>query len=98
MLKNQNFIHLNESFFNENNQTTKRVCFIPKLNAFDSEIMQFVKREEQLKCNPKMNWVYVENGTLRVSKMAIKKHGQILCAYLPLYRGANDFSVNEGKR
>jgi hypothetical protein len=60
--------------------------------------MQFVKKETDLKCNPKTNWIYVENGTLRVSKTAIKKHGQILCAYLPLYRGNNDFTVNEGKR
>jgi hypothetical protein len=37
-------------------------------------------------------------GTLRVSKSAIKKHGNIVCAYIPLYRGNNDFSVYEGNR
>ena len=99
------FVILNESYFEEekflsslNSPKSKRVCFIPKLSAFNSEIMQFVKKEEELKCNPKQNWVWVENGTLRVSSEAIKKHGQILCAYLPLYRGNNDFEVNEGKR
>lgn len=104
----KNLIPLNSSYFIESlrkeentaeqTSSVKRVCFTPKLNPFDSEIMQFVKREKNLKCNPKTNWVYVQNGTLRISKKAVKKHGQILCAYLPLYRGNNDFVVNEGKR
>lgn len=100
-LNNNRYTILDNSYFDEKNTETKaskRVCFIPKLNAYDPEIMQFVKKETDLKCNPKTNWVSVENGTLRVSKTAVKKHGQILCAYLPLYRGNNDFTVNEGKR
>ena len=71
---------------------------LPKLNPYDREIMQFVKREEDIRCNPKKNWIYIENGTLRVSKGAIKKHGPIVCAYIPLYRGNNDVSVSEGNR
>lgn len=92
--------------FDKNRQTNKkspktsrhRPCMLPKLNPYDGEIMQFVKREEDIKCNPKKNWIYIENATLRVSKSAIKKHGNIVCAYIPLYRGNNDFSVYEGNR
>jgi hypothetical protein len=77
---------------------SKRLCVHPKLNPYDKELMQFVKKEHMLKCNPKRNWISVENGRLRVSKSAIKKHGTIVCAYIPLYRGSNDFSVYEGNR
>jgi hypothetical protein len=104
ILTENNFSILKDSYYEDNEEKSntphkpKRVCFIPKLSAFNAEIMQFVKKEQELKCNPKQNWVWVENGTLRVSNEAIRKHGQILCAYLPLYRGNNDFVVNEGKR
>jgi hypothetical protein len=76
----------------------QKPCVHPKLNPYDSEIMQFVKKEAELKCNPKKNWVYIENGRLRVSKSAINKHGSIVCAYIPLYRGNTDFNVYEGAR
>lgn len=75
-----------------------RPCMLPKLNPYDREIMQFVKKEDDIRCNPKKNWIYIENGTLRVSKSAIKKHGTIVCAYIPLYRGNSDFTVYEGNR
>ncbi len=74
---------------NESNEVARkeqRPCVHPILNPYDSEIMQFVKKETELKCNPKRNWIYVENGTIRVAKSAIKKHGTIVCAYIPLYR------------
>lgn len=80
------------------NRMKHRECMLPKLNPYDREIMQFVKKEEEIRCNPKKNWIYIENGTLRVSKSAVKKHGPIVCAYIPLYRGNNDFSVYEGNR
>jgi hypothetical protein len=102
-------IILNESYFDQfddvssNIKKTDRLddtnqCVHPKLDPYDPEIMQFVKKEFKLKCNPKENWIYVENGTLRVSKSAVLKHGNILCAYIPLYRGNNDFTVYEGNR
>jgi hypothetical protein len=62
----------------------KRPCVHPKLNPFDSDIIKFFKKEDELKCNPKTNWIYIENGRIRVSKAAINKHGTIVCAYIPL--------------
>jgi hypothetical protein len=82
-----------------NHMKYKRPCVHPKLSPFDSQIMQFVnKSKTKLMCNPKENWIYIDNGTLRVSKEAIRKHGTIVCAYIPLYRGNNDFVVYEGNR
>jgi hypothetical protein len=112
LAKNSHVKILNESFYDEeenpgvnnknhskkNFKSMVRPCVLPSLNPYDSEIMQFVKKEPDLRCNPKKNWIFVENGTLRVSKSAIKKHGSILCAYIPLFRGNDDFSVYEGGR
>ena len=102
LLKVENYelldvVKRNNSSF-EKKKKIRRPCVHPNLNPYDKEIMKFVKKETELKCNPKINWIFVENGTLRVSKSAIKKHGTIVCAYIPLYRGNNDFSVYEGNR
>lgn len=82
----------------DNSKLEKDKCVLPKLNPYDRNIMQFVKKEKFLKCNPKQNWIYVDKGMIRISKQAIFKHGTILCAYIPLYRGHNDFTVYEGNR
>ena len=92
--KPEQFVFLEDSFFDDSNNSrttsnrTKpnRPCVHPILNPYDSEIMQFVKKETDLRCNPKRNWIYVKNGTIRVAKSAIKNHGTIVCAYIPLYR------------
>lgn len=96
----ENYKLLSESYFEESYVLTKnssniqsskildskyfRPCVHPKLNPFDSDIMKFFKKEQDLRCNPKKNWIYIENGRLRVSKAAINKHGTIVCAYIPL--------------
>ncbi len=103
VLTNTNVKLLDEAYFTDQHSSptpdkTRRQCLLPKLNPYDRSIMQFIKKESPLICNPKQNWIYVENGAIRISKSAIHKHGTILCAYIPLYRGHNDFSVFEGNR
>lgn len=49
-------------------------------------------------CEKSTNWVYVENGTLRLSSQALRKHGAIVCAYRPILRSKDDFSTMEGAR
>jgi hypothetical protein len=69
-------ILLNDEYFDEDyigylndtksNHTVRlkqlRPCVLAKLNPYDKEIMQFVQKENSLKCNPKQNWIYIENG------------------------------------
>ncbi|RMZ93589.1 hypothetical protein BpHYR1_050693 [Brachionus plicatilis] len=86
-------VFLPESYFQPNSH-----CVLPKLDPYEKDLMQFVKKEPDIICNPKQNWIYVQNGTIRVSKAAMQKHGVIVCAYIPLYRGNNDFTVYEGSR
>ncbi len=94
---------LDESYFTDSTfskipDQKRRQCLLPKLNPYDRSIMQFIKKETPLRCNPKQNWIYVKDGAIHISKSASNKHGIILCAYIPLYRGHNDFSVFEGNR
>lgn len=92
------YAFLSESYFYETNGSKNRSCVLPKLDPYEKELMQFVRKEPDIICNPKQNWIHVENGTIRMSKSAIKMHGVIVCAYIPLYRGNSDFVVNEGSR
>lgn len=89
---------MNESYFDEEIDTGPRPCIHPNLNPFDKEILKFVVPERVLNCNPKQNWVTVENGTIVFSSDATSTHGPIICAYIPLYRGDDDFKVLEGNR
>ncbi|CAF1614033.1 unnamed protein product [Didymodactylos carnosus] len=53
--------------------------------------------ENQLECGKEQNWVYIDNGTFRLSQQALLKHGPIECAYRSILR-ENDFSAVEGQR
>ena len=60
-------ILLTDQYFDEEendhfNEKKIRPCVLAKLNPYDKEIMQFVQKENSLKCNPKQNWIYIENG------------------------------------
>jgi hypothetical protein len=68
ILTDQYFDEEFNSYTNETrqNKSTKlkvvRPCVLAKLNPYEKEIMQFVQKETLLKCNPKQNWVFIENG------------------------------------
>jgi hypothetical protein len=92
------------SYFDENENTERQswnqaLCLHPNLNPYDKQIMKFAaKPKHKLVCSPKRNWVYVENGTIRIDQGILKTHGIIRCAYIPLYRDDNDYSVREGQQ
>ena len=96
-------LFLSNSYFEEDkskneSRDSQTKCVLAKLDPYNKELMQFIHKEPPIICNPKKNWIYVENGTIRVSRSAVEKHGVIICAYIPLYRGNNDFSVHEGNK
>ncbi len=68
ILTDQYFDEEYNSYTNEtrHNKSAKlkvvRPCVLAKLNPYEKEIMQFVQKETLLKCNPKQNWVFIENG------------------------------------
>jgi len=87
---------LRKSYFN----STNLVCQYPKLTIDNPDIWQHLDPVTKSKpdCEKATNWVYVENGTFRLSQQALQKHGAIVCAYRPILRSKDDFSTMEGAR
>ena len=79
--------HLN----NLNGQT----CVHPNLDPYHPSVIGFFHDVPNVKCPVQENWVYVDNGTIKISEAAKKQHGDITCEYIPLIRGTDDFSVLE---
>ena len=68
VVSNKKLTFLEDSYFQENDERPNDLneptnhrgnhrCVQPKLNPFDKNIMQFVKKESTLRCNPKKNWI-----------------------------------------
>ena len=78
--------------------TTKgQTCVHPKLVMWPQSMKALLSTKPQpLRCAAAgPNWVYVDNGTFRVSAQARTSHGEITCAYAPLER-QTDMKVVEG--
>ncbi|CAL1540579.1 unnamed protein product, partial [Lymnaea stagnalis] len=68
-------------------------CFLPKLEVDDPVMKKFFRRPRPGRCPIDPDWVYVENGTLKFSKDAIKRNGAFSCDLLQMRRGANDDTI-----
>lgn len=96
-VNSQDFIILKEEFFSGFQKDAKRNCIRPKINPYNPEIMKFVSKEKQIKCNPNENWVYVDQGLVRFSNRASAKYGPFTCGMTLLLRD-DDFQVKDGSR
>ena len=68
-------------------------CVHPELQPDHPSIMQFYSKEAAVDCSAALeDWVYVTNGTFRISRRARRLYGQITCEYAPIVRG-DDFSA-----
>lgn len=92
----KNLYLLRKNFFN----TTNLACQYPKLTIDNEDIWKHLQPVKKSKpdCEKATNWVYVDNGTFRLSQQALQKHGAIVCAYRPILRAKDDFSTMEGAR
>ncbi|CAF0790984.1 unnamed protein product [Adineta steineri] len=92
----QNIHLLHKDYFN----ITNLACRYPKLAINNPEIWQHLDpiTPSEPDCEKSTNWVYVDNGTFRLSQQALQKHGPIVCAYRPILRSKDDFSTMEGAR
>jgi hypothetical protein len=92
----KNIYLLHKNFFN----TTYLTCQYPKLAIENEDIWKHLQPVTKSKpeCEKATNWVYVDNGTFRLSQQALQKHGAIVCAYRPILRSKDDFSTMEGAR
>ena len=74
-----------------------QACVHPQLELWHPALKKYFQDPPPLQCAEEENWVYVDNGTFRISPNAIKNHGEIECSYMPRLRGNDDFSVVNGK-
>ncbi|KAK3725777.1 hypothetical protein RRG08_030007 [Elysia crispata] len=66
-------------------------CVLPKLDPCDPQILPFDLSKPKMSCSSEANWVYVRNGTFRISQLATARHGKILCEHAPIVRGKGDY-------
>jgi len=71
-------------------------CVRPTLELWNDRLKQVFAAPEPLSCSKvEQDWVDVDNGSLRVSDSAVKRHGSVVCQYTPVHRGRNDYEVKE---
>ena len=92
----ENIYFLRKDFFN----STNLACQYPKLSIDNKDVWRHLQPVNRSKpdCEKALNWVYVDNGTFRLTQQALQKHGAIVCAYRPILRSKDDFSTMEGAR
>ena len=80
--------------------TTDQACMHPILKVWPKSLKaQYTKVPWPLRCaSAGRNWVYVDNGTFRISAGARMSHGRITCIYTPLLRLPDDVTVIEGAK
>lgn len=74
-----------------------QACVHPQLELWHPALKDYFKDVPPLQCSEEEDWVYVDNGTFKISPNAIKNHGEIECRYIPIVRGSNDFVVLNGE-
>ena len=78
--------------------TKDQACVHPILKLWPQSLkVLYAKKPLPLGCSSAgPDWVYVDNGTFRISEQVRKSHRQITCAFTPLVRLADDMTVIEG--
>uniref|UniRef100_A0A2C9M9Z7 Uncharacterized protein n=1 Tax=Biomphalaria glabrata TaxID=6526 RepID=A0A2C9M9Z7_BIOGL len=75
-----------------------QICVHPKLDPCDASVIKYDTLVSPVNCSgAEENWIYVENGTFRISRNARLKYGAITCEYAPMLRGRGDFAVRHGE-
>ncbi|XP_059178759.1 uncharacterized protein LOC131957926 [Physella acuta] len=75
-----------------------QVCQHPQLDPCDPQVLPFDYFVHPVNCSKADdNWVYVDNGTFRISRKSLARYGDITCDYVSVERGETDFDVMEGE-
>ncbi|KAK0041775.1 hypothetical protein Bpfe_028817 [Biomphalaria pfeifferi] len=75
---------------------TKQKCIHPQLLINDSTMTRHLRTLSPEKCPDELEWVYVENGTIRFTKLAVSRFKGMSCSFVPLYRDG-DYNVKWGR-
>lgn len=69
---------------------SRQECIHPELRVDDPVMTKFLKILPAPQCLGE-DWVYVDNGIVKFSSSALKRHGPISCDYYPLERDGDDY-------
>jgi len=69
-------------------------CLRPHL---DDELVH-LDTPQPLHCDhDEPDWIDASNGTFQITTAARRRHGHVVCQYIPIIRGEDDFEVVHGK-
>lgn len=78
--------------------SSNQACVHPDLDIKDPSVSKFFKNVGKLKCSSNLDWVFVHNGTFRISDQVASQHPGITCDILPVLRGKDDFNYEYGDK
>lgn len=80
---------------NDFTEPRQPICLRPQLDLdFDNP----VETPQPLRCHEdEPRWIDVSNGTFQITTAARHRHGDVLCQYIPILRGIDDFEIVNGR-
>ncbi|KAH9489430.1 hypothetical protein Btru_037699 [Bulinus truncatus] len=85
-----------KAFSQDIHQLTPQTCVHPELFVDDPVMNTFLIRHPPAVCNGTENWVYTQNGAVRILPQILETYRDLLCDYFPLQRHG-DYSVTWGE-
>lgn len=81
--------HGNTSLFANQN------CMHPQLNLWNSDVKRYLHKTKPIVCHNDEEWVFTKDGKFYISDNAVKKHGEITCAYAGLVNKDDSVSIQK---
>ena len=77
---------------------SRQNCVHPELTLWNSDVRNYLHETEPIVCHSDVEWVYTKEGKVYISDVAVKKHGNITCAYAAIVNKNDAASVKQMKR
>ena len=73
-------------------------CVRPRLDAVVVGEDRKSSAPSPLRCDDdEINWILASNGTFRIEAATRRRHGDILCQFMPILRNGDDFRLTRGQ-
>jgi len=70
------------------------VCLRPQLDLDSAD----TNTAQPLRCHEdEPDWIDASNGTFQITTAARRRHGDVVCQYIPILRGSDDFQILHGR-
>ena len=73
-------------------------CVHPYLDLLNSDVRNYLHETKPIVCLNDVEWVYTKEGKVYISDLAVRKHGEITCAYAVIINKDDAASVQQPKR